>query len=184
MTDADNKTYEWDAANRLVAIKLHRYRASRTEFAYDGLGRRVKITRYGPAARSEIEPKFGALACNAAEFSSSDLVWQIGNFTPRAYGLIFQAAQSSGNDIAQRLRVTPRGATSTKTFVWSGNSIAEERDAAGSTVTKRFFAEGEQRIGGGDAGIYYYTRDHLGSIREVTNESGNLVAQFDLRRLG
>ncbi len=46
-------------------------------------------------------------------------------------------------------------------------------------MTKRFFAEGEQRIGGGDAGLYYYTRDHLGSIREVTNESGNLVAQYD-----
>ncbi len=93
--DGDRQTYEWDAANRLVAIS-YADTGNRTEFAYDGLGRRVKITEYGPAARSEIERKFGASAAfNAAEFTLSDLVWQIGNVTPRAYGLNFQAAQSN-----------------------------------------------------------------------------------------
>jgi len=41
-------------------------------------------------------------------------------------------------------------------------------------VTKRFFAEGEKRIGGSDAGNYFYSRDHLGSIREVTDSTGAL----------
>ncbi len=31
----------------------------RTEFAYDGLGRRVKITEYGPAVTAEVQPKAG-----------------------------------------------------------------------------------------------------------------------------
>jgi RHS repeat-associated protein len=66
-----------------------------------------------------------------------------------------------------------------KTFVWCGNRICEERDASGSTTTKRFFAEGEQRVGGSDAGLYYYSRDHLGSVREVTDASGNVVSQLD-----
>ena len=66
-----------------------------------------------------------------------------------------------------------------KTFVWCGNRICEERDATASTTTKRFFAEGEQRIGGDDAGSYYYSRDHLGSIREVTDSNGSLVSQLD-----
>src|SRR5207253_10304677 len=65
------------------------------------------------------------------------------------------------------------------TFVWSGNTLAEERDYTGANVTKRFFAEGEQRIGGGDAGSYYYTRDHLGSVREVTGTTGTLQGQYD-----
>jgi RHS repeat-associated protein len=176
-SDGGDQTYEWDAANRLVAIN-YADTGNRTEFAYDGLGRRVRITEYGPAATAEIEPKVGALvAFTAAEFNLSG--WQIGDVTPWTYTLNFQAAQYHGNDRAQRLGVTLRGATSTKTFVWSGNSIAEERDAAGSTVTKRFFAEGEQRIGGKDEGLYYYSRDHLGSIREMTDSTGGLVARCD-----
>ena len=63
--------------------------------------------------------------------------------------------------------------------MWSGTSIAEERDSLGTTVTKRFFAEGEQRLVGSDAGSYYYTRDHLGSIREVVNSSGVVKGMYD-----
>jgi RHS repeat-associated protein len=57
--------------------------------------------------------------------------------------------------------------------------MCEERDGTGSTVTKRFFAEGEQRIGGSDAGLYYYARDHLGSIRELLNNTGSVVGRYD-----
>jgi RHS repeat-associated protein len=113
--DGGNHTFEWDAANRLVAIN-YSHSGDRTEFAYDGLSRRTKIV------------------------------------------------ESDGD---------------TKTFVWGGNTIAEERDATGDNVTKRFFAEGEQRLGGGDAGNYYYSRDHLGSVREVTDASGTVQAQYD-----
>jgi RHS repeat-associated protein len=60
----------------------------------------------------------------------------------------------------------------TKQFVWVGDRMAEERDGSGN-VTKRFFGLGEQ-IG---TTVYYLTRDHLGSIREVTNSSGVVQAQ-------
>jgi RHS repeat-associated protein len=64
--------------------------------------------------------------------------------------------------------------TSTKQFVWDGTRLAEERNA-GNTVTKRFFAQGEQISGAS----YFYTRDHLGSIREMTDSSGNIQARYD-----
>jgi RHS repeat-associated protein len=67
---------------------------------------------------------------------------------------------------------------SEKRFVWCGDELCEERTANG-TVTKRFFSQGEQRIGGADAGVYYYSRDHLGSIREMTDTSGNIRARYD-----
>ncbi len=105
------------------------------------------------------------------------------------YIFSFQAAQrGNGNATFQQLRVnlTSIGSSSGtlqmvsgKTFVWCGNHICEERDATGSTTTKRFFSEGEERIGGDDAGSYYYSRDHLGSVREVTDSNGNLVTQLD-----
>jgi YD repeat-containing protein len=64
--------------------------------------------------------------------------------------------------------------TNTKQFVWVGESIAEERDAS-DAVTKRFFPQGEQVSGTS----YYYTRDHLGSVREMTDGSGTIQARYD-----
>jgi RHS repeat-associated protein len=62
-----------------------------------------------------------------------------------------------------------------KTFVWCGSQLCEERNSTGSTVAKRFFGGGEQ-INGTN---YYFTRDHLGSIREVVDGSGNVQDRFD-----
>ena len=80
----------------------------------------------------------------------------------------------------------PRGADSTtyngvemshRLLVWNGSRISEEHDTNGA-VTKRFFAQGVQFITGTNAGIFYYTRDHLGSIRELTDASGNVRARY------
>ncbi len=64
--------------------------------------------------------------------------------------------------------------TSTKRFVWSGGQMCEERDAS-DNVTKRFFADGEQILGTS----YFYTFDHLGLIREMTDGSGAVRARYD-----
>lgn len=62
-----------------------------------------------------------------------------------------------------------------KRWLWCGTEMCEERDPAGATVTKRFFPQGEQIIGAN----YYFTRDHLGSVREMTDNSGALKARYD-----
>jgi RHS repeat-associated protein len=63
---------------------------------------------------------------------------------------------------------------STKQHLWIGNSIAEERDAS-NTVQKRFYAQGVQIAGS----AYFYTRDHLGSVRELVDGSGTIQARYD-----
>ena len=62
-------------------------------------------------------------------------------------------------------------------FVWNGGRISEERDTNG-VVTKRFFPQGVQFTTGTNAGVYYYTRDHLGSVRELTDAGGNVRARY------
>jgi RHS repeat-associated protein len=64
-----------------------------------------------------------------------------------------------------------------KYFLWDGLSIAEERNGGTpATVTAQYFAQGEIR----GSTKYYYGRDHLGSVRDVVDEStGNVVARFD-----
>lgn len=68
---------------------------------------------------------------------------------------------------------------STKSFIWVGNEIAEERNAS-NTVTKRFYRMGEQV----SSTNYYYTRDHLGSVREMTDVTGQVRARYDYDAYG
>jgi RHS repeat-associated protein len=61
----------------------------------------------------------------------------------------------------------------TRQFVYSGDKLCEERDGTGA-VTKQFFQWGEIISGT----KYFYNRDQLGSITEMTDSSGNIVAQY------
>jgi RHS repeat-associated protein len=59
-------------------------------------------------------------------------------------------------------------------------------------VTKRYFAEGMQRLGAVFVNgqwvtqmiPYYFTRDHLGSVREVTDATGALSTRYDYDPFG
>ncbi|MDB6133281.1 MAG: hypothetical protein JWM59_1524 [Verrucomicrobiales bacterium] len=68
-------------------------------------------------------------------------------------------------------------------FVWDGAEIAEERDASG-TVVKRFFPEGVRVEAGPSEGDYFYTRDHLGSVRELIDSTGNVRARYSYDPFG
>ncbi len=64
---------------------------------------------------------------------------------------------------------------SDKRFVWCSLQRCEERDSSGATVTKRFFGRGEQ-INGGN---YYFSVDHLRSVREMSDSSGVVRAKYE-----
>ncbi|MFA5509046.1 MAG: RHS repeat-associated core domain-containing protein, partial [Vulcanimicrobiota bacterium] len=72
---------------------------------------------------------------------------------------------------------------SKKLYWWLGGSIVTERDALQTDypITKRYFGQGVLQtasLGGGSATKLYYTTDHLGSVRELLDESGNVVAEY------
>jgi RHS repeat-associated protein len=113
-------TYEWDAENRLTAIN---HGPNRSEFFYDGLGRRVQIIE-----------------------------------------------MVNGNTVSNNF------------FVWCGAEICEQRDSTGGNITKRFFVQGEQSVTLNTQLFitnYYYTRDHLGSVREALDLNGNTETRYD-----
>ena len=81
------------------------------------------------------------------------------------------------NGLSQRVKIVEKdngSVTSAKNLVWVGSEIGEERDAS-NNVTKRYYAQGVQ-IGSTN---YYYTRDHLGSIREMIDSSEVMHARYD-----
>ncbi len=63
--------------------------------------------------------------------------------------------------------------TSTRQFVWCGDDRCESRDAS-SAIISQFFSYGQTLSGSN----YYYTKDHLGSVHELTDSSGNIQAQY------
>jgi RHS repeat-associated protein len=110
--------FEWDGANRLVAISNGTHR---TEFHYDGYDRWTHIV--------EVE---------------------------------------NGSSVSDRH------------YLWCGLQLCEERDSTGGAVLKRFSGFGIWSQGAPElpAGSYFFTHDHLGSIREMTDMAGVLRGQF------
>jgi RHS repeat-associated protein len=121
LVEDGNRQFEWDAENRLTAVTILATN-HRSEFGYDGMGRRVCIR--------ELDP-----------------------------------------DTNQVLQVT-----SDKKYLWDGVEIAEERTTDGGTVLRRFY---EQGFVDTDGTALYYTRDHLGSVRELTDGSQAIRARYD-----
>ena len=61
--------------------------------------------------------------------------------------------------------------TTNNIYLWSGSEIVQKRSSDGSTVLRQYFTEGF--LEGTDK--YFYTRDLLGSIREVVANGGTTV---------
>jgi RHS repeat-associated protein len=88
-------------------------------------------------------------------------------FTLDPYGRVATIVETVGGTVS-----------STKQFVWVGdkmqpNKPSEARNASG-TVTAQYFENG-QTISGTN---YFYTADHLDSIRDMTDSSGSIKAQY------
>jgi RHS repeat-associated protein len=86
------------------------------------------------------------------------------------------------NGLNQRVTIVEKdngAVTSTKNLLWNGTEICEERDT-GNNVTKRYYGQGMQ-VGSTN---YFYTRDHLGSIREVSDSAGMVQARYDYDAYG
>jgi RHS repeat-associated protein len=87
------------------------------------------------------------------------------------------------NGAGQRVQIIEKengSEVSNKRFVWVGTEIAEERDSSGANVIKRFYGQGLQQ--GGNS--YFYARDHLGSVREMTDSAGTVQARYDFDPYG
>ncbi|MCC7529657.1 MAG: RHS repeat-associated core domain-containing protein [Candidatus Melainabacteria bacterium] len=77
---------------------------------------------------------------------------------------------------AKIVETTSGSITSTKQFVWSEDRRREERDGSGN-VTSKSYIYGEVTSGTS----YFYNKNHLGSITEITNTAGvsQNVYQYD-----
>jgi RHS repeat-associated protein len=113
LTADGTRTFEWDARNQLVAVNVG---TNRTEFVYDGHGRRVRLTE------------------------------KVGGSTISVEHLVF-----------------------------CGSRPCEGRDSSGSLVNRRFVTQGARE----GTSEYFYVKDHLGSITEVTDYAVSVKARYE-----
>ena len=121
LTDDGQRTYVWDAEQRLIRIGYTGYTGTNksTEFRYDGLGRRIAVREYSGTP----------------------------NYTETRY-------------------------------LWCGERICQARNGS-DTVIRRYYDEGEQLVTANGNTSYYYAQDHLGSVRDLVNASGMVLASYD-----
>ncbi|MEO0453065.1 MAG: RHS repeat-associated core domain-containing protein, partial [Verrucomicrobiota bacterium] len=76
------------------------------------------------------------------------------------------------NGQSKRVRIIEKNTSGTTTsnqvFIWCGPRLCQKRDSAGTTISRDYFSLGYQE----GASTYFYTKDHLGSIREVVASDG------------
>ena len=173
-------TFGYDTANQLLSATVTNAGSLVNTFAYtyDPAGNRLTeqvgatniIATYNALNQINTTTDTGTMRTNEWDAEDRLVAVNAGNqrteFQFDSEGRLAGIRQlMNGNEVSHR------------SFIWCGNDICEERDASG-TVTKHFSTQGMKLETGAAAGVYYYTRDHLGSIRELTDSGGNVRARY------
>jgi RHS repeat-associated protein len=180
--------FGYDAANQLLSTSVANSGTLPNSFgySYDLAGNRLTETISGSSSTTSYNSLNQLSTGDNPALLARTNQWDAQNrLVSTSFGN--QTAQF-GYDGANRLvyiRELQNGSqVSLRYFVWCDGRICEERDATGTNITKRFYPEGVALISGPNAGSYYYTRDHLGSIREMTDAPGNVRARYSYDPFG
>lgn len=162
-------TFDYDAVDQLLGATSENPAASQFSYGYDRANNRTS---------EQIDDQVTISGYN----SLNQLVSQQGGALPDPDSVV-RRSEVEYDGLGRRARIIEKEddvVVSDKRFLWCGTEVCEERDATGGTVTKRFYAQGVQ-VGGNN---YFYARDHLGSVREMTDTQGEIRARYDYDPFG
>ncbi len=180
MQTPDLHSLSYDNANQLLSASVTNAGLPVTEFAYvyDPAGNRLSertgasnfTASYNPLNQLSGSSSPGTSRTN--EWDAEDRLVAVNSGNQRT-----EFAYDGFSRLASIRHVTNGVQASLRRFIWCDDKICDERDASG-VITKRFFRQGVRVETGPNSGNFYYTRDHLGSIRELTDAVGNLRARY------
>ena len=175
-------TFVYDAVNQLLSAAVTNAGAPVSAFAYsyDASANRLSELAGGVTAGSAFNALNQLSSTANAPANSRTNQWdgehRLAIVNAGSLKTVFGYDGSSHLAYIQQLQ--NGNPVSFRRFVWAGNRICEERDATGTVITKRYFPQGFVLENGTNAGPYYYTRDHLRSVRELTDAGGNVRARY------
>jgi RHS repeat-associated protein len=137
----------------------------------------VNVTSGTPIPQLQYDAN-GNLSSEITTYGTFSYTWDAANRLITVNEPSGLSSRFAYDGLGRRVQIIETGSngivTSTKNLIWDGMTIREERNA-GNAVTKMYFHNSVQISGSN----YYYTRDHLGSIREVTGTNGLVLARYD-----
>ena len=165
----------YDAADQLLNVSQTGTSAGSFNEAYDPAGNRLSETTNG-VTRTFQYNSLNQLV-SSSDTTATNVLYQW-DAEQRLVGIIKGTNQSQFfyDGLGRRLRIVETSGNVTnaeRRFVWGGPEICEEHNA-NDVVVNRYFDQGEQQNGTN----LYYTRDHLGSVRELTDGASALRAEY------
>ncbi|HEX4262949.1 MAG TPA: RHS repeat-associated core domain-containing protein [Verrucomicrobiae bacterium] len=174
-------TFGYDAVDQLLSASITNSDLTITDntYTYDPAGNRLTELAGGTNRTSTYNALNQINTTENPAVQSRTNEWDAQNrLTATTTGIHRTEFTYDGRSRLASIRQLQSGSEiSFRRLVWCDNEICEERDAAGA-VTKRYFSQGMKVETGPLAGNYFYTRDHLGSIHELTDAAGNLRARY------
>ena len=174
----------YDAADQLVSVLQNQSGSNSVaySYSYDPAGNRTmensnSVSRvFNYNALNQLVSDAGSAPDAAAyEWDAEDRLVAITRGTARS--------EFSYDGLDRRVGVTEKlngNVVSDRKYLWCGTDLCEERDATAVVVTKRYLDQGLRAESGADvpAGSYLFTRDHLNSVRTMTDLAGTLHAAY------
>ncbi len=160
---------DYDEADQLLAATPQELGSSRFVYVYDLAGNRLSEQIDDDLTTASYNDLNQLVGRQVANLPDPDPVIRRSEVTRDGLGRPVRIVERE-NDVV----------VTDKRFVFCGREICEERDSTGATVVKRFYPEGMQ------LGVdnYFYTRDHLRSVRELTDVQGVVRARYDYDPFG
>lgn len=179
--------FEYNATNELVSAAVSQDGSATHSFSYmyDASGNRLSEQVDSTSINWTYNALNQLMSADGASGTPTTYQWNAENqLIGAATGNQETQLTYDGRRRLAGLRQLTNGVeTSNRRFVWSGDQMREERNPDGS-VSKQYFPQGMTMETGVTAGSYYYTRDHLGSIRELTDSTGKVVARYSYDLFG
>ena len=180
----------YDAADRLlgVAISQGGVPVQTFDYTYDDADNRtseqtngVRRRFYHNALNQLTASSDNAVPASACQWDAEHRLVAISSGTHRT--------EFSYDGLDRRTTIVERenGAkVNERRYLWDGPQLCEERDATGGATLKIFSGFGVASFAGSDLtnGNYFFTRDHLASVREMSDQSGSIRARFDFSPYG
>jgi RHS repeat-associated protein len=177
-------TFGYDAADQLTNAVAIQASATVDSFAWklDGAGNRTDEIGFGTARKSFFNALNEVVGLTNAPLQTNTCEWDAeGRLV--AFSRATHRSEFSYDGYGRRTRIVEKengNVVSDRRYLWCAFNLCEERDASGAVVLKRFSSHGVRAESGADipAGTYFVTRDGLDSIRDLTDASGAVRAQY------
>ncbi|MDP3508980.1 MAG: RHS repeat-associated core domain-containing protein, partial [Candidatus Melainabacteria bacterium] len=150
-----------------------------TDGANNTVTNNYQVATSGPTSSTQTHDANGSMTSDGTDSYAWDAENRLIKITYPGSGNFSDILYDANGLQGQIVETRASSITSTKQFVRTTLNIYEERDA-GNGVLKTFCSLGQKL----STSSYFYGRDLLGSVREMTDNSGNIVAAYSYNSYG